>query len=244
MTVIAGFEIPPDLDTPTSLQKQASDLKRTFERETLPPIRANHTLSAEGKKILIANAWIPVLEGVARLQEQERTEFDRAIARTEAALFGTIAGSTDVISTRDAYDRAEQIPNTADGEREATTLLARATTTNDTGLVRAIIATAVSRGWTRFLNDYRDANTGNTGAVEDYLQLRTYDPDASMLAWYVYKTKAPTEIANMTIAGMRELVAGGRTRNPVDVYTDVTRGPVITDSIRDEYARQQGNARR
>lgn len=244
MTVIAGFELPTDLNTPTSIQQQASDLKRTFERQTLPPIRADHTTSPEGKRILIAAGFIPVLEGVARLKERERNAYDVAIVRTQEKLFGTISTGADIISTRDAYDRVEQIPNTADGEREATQLLTRAAATHDDGLVRAILATAVGRGWTRFISAYRDANPGATGPLEDYAQLRHYDPLASQMAHATYNVKPPSEIANMTIAGMRELVAGGSTRNPADVYTDVIRGPEITDSIRDEYARQQANARR
>jgi hypothetical protein len=235
MTVIAGFELPTDLNTPTSLQKQASDLKRTFERETLPLIRADHTTSPEGKRILIAAAFIPVLEGVARIREQELNAYVLAEARTKEALFGTISSSADVISTRDAFDRVEQIPREGRAVK-ANALLKRALTTKDHGLAQAIIATAVAHNWTDFLSTYRDENPGSIGPIEDYTQLRRYDPFESPLAGYTYRVKNPHEIANMTIAGMRELVASGPTRNPADVFTNVSEGIYLNDSMRDQVA--------
>jgi len=245
MSVIAGFEIPANLNTPTSLQTQASDLQRSFEREALPPIRADHTLSAEGKKIVIAAAFIPVLEGVADLQERERREYDRAITRTEQKLFGDVQGDAGLIGTRDAFDRAEQIPNTKDGEREASKLLARATKTNDDGLVRAIIVTAISRGWSRFLDTFLESNAGLKGPLEDYLELRRYDPDSTQMSYYTYRVTAPPEIAGIPLARLREIVAEGPSRKPADVYTNpgIGTGVTITDGQRDEFARQQAAAR-
>jgi len=244
VTVIAGFEIPPDLNTPTGLQAQATELQRSLERDALPPIRADHTLSAEGKKIMIAAAFIPVLEGVADLQDRERREYDRAIARTEQKLFGDVQGDAGVVGTRDAFDRAEQIPNTADGEREASQLLARAMKTNDDGLVRAVIVTAITRGWSRFIEKFMQSNTGLRGALEDYLELRRFNPDNTQLSYYTYKVTAPSEIASIPLARLREIVAEGPTRNPSDVYTNApSRGPVITDAARREYARMEQAAR-
>ncbi len=247
MPTIKGFRYSGDLNVPSDLQAEATQVQREFDL-ALRPIRANTSLTEVGKRILIAAAFIPMHDRVSRLQRDELDRYDRALSRTEAALFGPESGDAmGVVSTRDAFDRVEAL-NSEDAKVRSTKakqLLDRATKTHDEALVRALVATAVEQRWRDFLDHYRASNADLASAIDDYLELRTYDPASSMLAYYTWKLTVPPEIAGVPIARLQEIVDEGATQRPADVYTNpgAGRALTITDSMRDEYARMDAAGR-
>jgi hypothetical protein len=207
MTVIAGYEIPENLNTPTTLQAQATKVQREFDA-ALRTIRANTTTTAQAKRKLIAAAFAPVVEEVARIQRLERDNHDRALATTEAAMFGTTpTGTADVIANRDAFDRAESLPFNDDGHRAAGKLLERAEKTHDDALMRAVLIAALDRGWHDIVDTFRQRNTDVGPALTDYVELRKYDPAVAQLPYATYRVTKPSEVHTDNPAALRAIAS-------------------------------------
>lgn len=212
MGFVAGYQTPADLNTPTSIERQATDLQRQFE-EDLRAIRADTRTTAEGKRVLIAALWAPVAEQVAALQRQEQDSYRAAVARLERRLYGTIDSndSAAIVGTRDAFDRVEKLAvehppiGPLSAEKQAAQLLDRALKTGDQPLVRAIIATAMARGWHDLIGDFVSAHSDLADAVSDMLELRKWDPTETMMAWATFRFPAPPEIAGVTPERAREI---------------------------------------
>jgi len=241
MPTIKGYQYSGDRNVPSDIQAEATQVQRDFEQELLP-IRANTSLTDMGKRILIAAAYLPMQAEVARLQRDELDRFDKALSRTEADLFGKASvDAMGVVSTRDAFDRVERL--WAEDEKvrpaKAKQLLDRATKTHDEALVRALVATAVERQWRDLLDHYRASNADLTGPIDDYLELREYDPATLMMAHYTFKLSTPSEIAGIPIARLQQIVDEGSSQRPADVYASTGAGVTVTDAQRAEYARMQ-----
>jgi len=236
MPTIAGYEIPPNLNTPTSLQAEATRVQREFEQALLP-IRADTTLTAEGKKRAIAGLFAPIVEEVMSIQRRETDRHERALARTEAEIFGASLGAdtAGVVSSRDAFDRAESLPRDKEGLRQGKKLLERAEKTNDEALVRAVLVTALERGWADVVDDFRRRNTDLGPALDRYVTLREYDPSKSQLSFYTYKITAPYEVATTDPARLRAIAAGDGENKPSTTRTPT--GPTITAADRREFER-------
>lgn len=245
MPTIKGYQYSGDLNVPSDLQAEATQVQRDFDM-ALRPIRANTSLTDVGKRILIAAAFIPMHDRISRLQRDELDRYDKALSRTEAALFGPESGDAmGVVSTRDAFDRVERLSNESEKLRpaKAKQLLERATKTHDEALVRALVATAVERRWNDFLSHYRASNSDLSQAIDDYLELRQYDPSTSMLAHYTWRLSTPPEIAGIPLARLQQIVDEGSSQLPADVYTSTGAGVTVTDAQRAEFARQQARNR-
>ena len=218
MGLIAGYTTPPDLNTPTPIEAEASAVQRQFDQD-LAAIRADTRTTAEGKRILIAAAWAPAAERVAALQRQEQQSYQAAVARLERQMYGQIdsSDSAAIVGTRDAFDRVEKmaqdLPPTGplSAERQATQLLDRALKTGDQPLVRAIIATAMARGWHDLIGGFVTAHSDLGDAVSDMLELRKWDPTVTMLAYYTFKFPAPSEISGATTERAHQIADEGTT---------------------------------
>jgi hypothetical protein len=217
---IKGYETPPDLNKPTTYQQRATDAKRDFEVK-LAAIRADTTRTAEAKKQRIAAALAPALDIVHTAKRDELTNYKTAMTRLEKDLFGLPANqtTTDVVSYRDAQDRADTLTLDDVGVRAATDLLERADLSGDTHLTRAIFTRAMRLGWTKVTDAYLDRHPDQRAAVDQYRELRRYDPTTSMMAFYSYKFPAPQELggAEMSAEWAQEIAD-----RPLEAPTDRT----------------------
>ncbi|KTR11067.1 hypothetical protein [Curtobacterium citreum] len=215
MGLIAGYQTSSDINTPTLIEAEATRLQRQFDPE-LAAIRADTGTSQDGKRVLIAAAWAPVADRVAALQRQQQQEYEAAVARLERKMYGQIdsSDSSAIVGTRDAFDRVEKMaqelpPNgPLSAERQAKQLLDRALKTGDQPLVRAIIATAMSRGWNDLIGSFVATHSDLGDAVADMIELRKWDPSVSLMAYYTFNFPAPTEIAGVTPERAHQIADG------------------------------------
>lgn len=232
MGLIAGYQTPPDLNSPTTIEAEATAVQRQFEQE-VRAIRANTLISTAGKRIAIAALFAPAAEKVAALQRQERESYAAAVARLERQLYGTVNtdDSASVISTRDAFSRIESIADDnppsgpVSAEKLAARLLDRATKSGDQPLVRATIATAMARGWHELLSTFVSANSDLADAVSDMIELRKWDPSVTLMAYYTFQFKAPSEIAGATSEQARQIAAEGETTPSSANFVPQPTGP-------------------
>ncbi|WIB16279.1 hypothetical protein DEJ34_03860 [Curtobacterium sp. MCPF17_050] len=231
MGLIAGYTTPPDLSSPTPLEAEATAIQREFE-QALQVIRSDTRTTAEGKRIAIAEIWAPAAERVAALQRRQQESYDSAVARLERQLYGTIdsSDSAAIVGTRDAFDRVEKLaaeqPPTGplSAERQATQLLDRALKTGDQPLVRAIIATAMNRGWHELLAGFVAAHSDLGDPVSNMIELRKWDPAVRMVTYYTFRFPAPHEITGATIERAYE-IADERSNPTSPLGTPQPAGP-------------------
>lgn len=135
-------------------------------------VKADPTLSAEGKQLHINESLTRTRAKLKALEQQERDEIATKLRSAEAAINRTPGySSTDIISFRDAQDRAERIENQGEGDR----VMQRAIASNDTVLAVAVMRRAVESGWTTVYDQFTAAHPSIAEHVEDTAAITQYE---------------------------------------------------------------------
>ncbi|SIR96495.1 hypothetical protein SAMN05445060_1914, partial [Williamsia sterculiae] len=114
----------------------------------------------------------------------------------EKTLFGINAGtSSDVVSYRDAQDRATRILDPDDAQTAYTNALR----SDDKVLAQAILAQALTHNWTAITNDYRSRNPSAASALDDLTQIGQYENNG-MMALMHYMVPGLSTSAPITLA--------------------------------------------
>lgn len=156
--------------------QRSQDAIATY-REQLDSIRADTTLSKNGRRQQIAVIYETAREAVDHAAEKHQWTKNTHRQKLERTVFGpptkTLTGS-DAISWRDAQDRAAKLlpssytdaPDNSVLEAEALTLLNRALQSGDDHLARAIVTVAFDMRWADVADTYAQASNDTDTVVE------------------------------------------------------------------------------
>ena len=144
-------------------------------RAAVERIRSDVTLSREGRRRAIARETITARNTLAQLRSASDTRSAQQRRELEFKLFGlgTRTSGADVISHRDAADRAAECKTPAEARR----LLSRAETTGDQQLARAVFAEAWARhsdmepGWGELGRAYLERRPDDNAAAAELAAL-------------------------------------------------------------------------
>jgi hypothetical protein len=159
-------------DTRTKAAEKVTALRRE-NQQRLQAIRADRDISEEKKQRLIAKAYLDLktaLEG-AQVERDSKTATKRSLL--ERRLYGLPerANASEMISYRDALDRANQIA--ANDEAASLALMKRAQVSGDDLLLRAVLAAAYERQQVDVINGYSAANPKAYADVEELWAIQT-----------------------------------------------------------------------
>ncbi len=136
----------------TSERDKAASVRARYQG-LVERIRASQDLSTEGRARQLAAAYLTTKNELATLHKQEQARVQNRAAELERRVFGPPAGVPDILSVRDAADRAAQIKKPEDARE----LLRRAEQNRDEVLARAVAQTALERGRQAILDKEVDA---------------------------------------------------------------------------------------
>lgn len=174
----------------SSFRADAAKLIEAF-REYEASVKSDPTLTLEGKYQKLDGRKDQLKQAVAALEEHEKTAVASEIQSLERSIGGTAGiGGADIISFRDAQDRASR----ASDAREALIGIRTAITTDDKELARAYVMRAVTERdqnpvtlalgdegtdeWSSVVQTYIDAYPATAQAVSDLFQLRRRERSA------------------------------------------------------------------
>ncbi len=142
-------------------------------------IRANRTLSHEGRQVAMAPVYARAKSQLGDLQAQTEADQAARVVTLHRQAFGVPADPIAAMSYRDAQGRAAAIddPNMADH------LMQRALLTGDELMAKALAQHAADRGWPAVLNRYLDVHPeaaaaltelANTGGLRSFVDVAHY----------------------------------------------------------------------
>lgn len=157
----------------TTYAKDASTIGDSYLRQ-LKEIRADDTLSDEGKRAQIENLYNATK---ARLEEHLKStkgDRDARVTALQRRLFGTVGmTSHDAISYRDATDRASAVAT----EDEAVSMMKSAIVSDDKILQGTLLKRAydakdlTGMPWMNVINTYEAAHPTDADALQELLDL-------------------------------------------------------------------------
>lgn len=121
---------------------------------------------------------------LAALQEKEDTIVADKLRSLERTVLGTVGSDpTEVISYRDATERASAVDDLRTGEE----MMRRALLSGDTGLAKALLNRAVERGWQTVAEAYSAENPAIGTALDDLMRLKRWKDDPqTMTGRWIY----------------------------------------------------------
>lgn len=135
-------------------------------------VKSDKTLSPEGKDDLISGSLNRTRAKLKELEQREHEEIATKLRSAEAAINRAPGyDSTDIISFRDAQDRAERLENYDEGDR----VMQRAIASKDTVLAVAVMRRAVESGWTTVYAQFTAAHPSIAEHVEDTAKITQYE---------------------------------------------------------------------
>ncbi len=181
---------------------------RTRYQGLVERVRSSPDLSTEGRARQLAAAYLQTKAELTALRQQEQERVQRRAAELERRVFGPPVGVPDVLSIRDAADRAAQIKTPGDARE----LLRRAEQNRDEVLARAVAQTALERGrqaalpkeidaWDDTLRDFYGARPHLEQTLQEQAQLeRLQQPEVLS----PYSLMRPGEVTEPALNAMRD----------------------------------------
>ncbi|WP_380161561.1 hypothetical protein [Kineococcus sp. R86509] len=194
----------------TTAQRDLAARAAAIARQSIEAARADTNLSEIGRQRLMAQAYLKARAQMEHLREEETETVRGRRAELERRLFGLDKPTAaDVITVRDAQDRAEAARN-AD---EASKLLARAERIGDQTLARAVAQVSADRGywhtfdeWSRTRPDTHEL-IAELGDIDDLL-----DPTQRVGRDMAFALQVPDELkAYAHNPGQLQKIADGAT---------------------------------
>lgn len=181
---------------------QAATLNASFNA-TVERIRANPTLSPEGKRRQIASAYLDTTAAIQKLQADEKANIEAKRVELNRNVFGTQdTDPSSIIAFRDAQDRADRL-TTAD---EAQRLLDRSMLNGDDTLASAILERALGEAWRNVVDEYTAKNPDRASQLADLSSINNYGSRANVFNTYVaYATPLPAELSGLQPAQIQQL---------------------------------------
>lgn len=176
-------------------------------------IRADTTLTAEGKRLALAKAWAPAKKALAALAEAEVNGARDQLRAVERRVFGvpSYASADKVLAWRDACARADNLPDAAALRRE----LQRARRRGDELLEKAVLGAALERGVRDVVADAAARDSGLAQSLGEMQELSAVDSrEARFERSMGYALAPPPEIAGLGPLGIERLANGDAQAEP------------------------------
>ena len=141
-------------------------------------VAADPNLTDVGKLDQLAPLHQQLGEQLKALRQQEKDVVKTKRESLERAVFGSPAGATvdpaRIVVHRDARDRASQLEHREDAEEAYRSALQY----GDDVLAQAILAKALSRGWSNITDDYLDRHPQSRADLKDLKDLAQYEQNS------------------------------------------------------------------
>lgn len=135
-------------------------------------VRQNSDLTEQAKRQHIEDSRQRAKEELKRLEQSEYAEIEAKKRSADRAIHATAGhDSSDIISFRDAQDRAEQLEDASEANR----VLERAIASGDTTLATAVMRRALSQGWQAIYEKFNAEYPRVAEHVEDLAQIARYE---------------------------------------------------------------------
>ncbi|MGO4205188.1 hypothetical protein AB4Z09_26325 [Rhodococcus sp. TAF43] len=171
------------------------DSIKASHKAQLEAIRKDPRLTAEGKRSELAKAHVASRDQMNELRTQFKTGLAADKLRIQRRLFGSVtADPTDIVSARDAHERASRISS----QQDAITLLERAQITGDTALSRAIFHQAARHNWNEAITTHAETSPGAADGLKELRDL----PEGDMTENLAFALPLPNEFVGMTAKGV------------------------------------------
>ncbi len=185
--------------------EQAHDLRGKWQTR-LDNIRNDNSLSTLGKQRAIARDYATHTSELSRLRDQFQTGRSKRKQDLEKKYFALHAGASaqDVLSYRDALDRARSIKD----EKDAVASMAQANMIGDTILAKALLAHSYAQGWDQAINAWDGKHSAPEGELQQLWNL-THEEElgGSIADEFSFSSMEPTELLNTTPAQRAALAA-------------------------------------
>ncbi|MHA7261905.1 hypothetical protein ACX80W_01745 [Arthrobacter sp. TMN-37] len=167
-------------NAPTNAHQEKALKLRGEYQQWVENIRADRTLSPEGKAQQIARHYLELKPQLERLQAEQNAAQETRLKNLRRELFGMpgTADSHTAIAYRDAMDRAARITD----EDEAARLLGMAEMSGDTWLAKAIAARGFQDGWNGVVNAYADQYPASTSKFQELADLEASGGSSASMA--------------------------------------------------------------
>jgi len=150
--------------------------------DRIAEIESDPNLSDEGKKSATSEAKLLSKDELTRLRAEEESAVNEALDQLERRIEGQVGySSTDIITFRDAQDRAERLKTSDEAER----VLVRAIRSNDRTLAHAVFRRALEANWPTLVKIFADHNPSAAEAAQDMRTLTRFR-DRSMERSVIY----------------------------------------------------------
>jgi hypothetical protein len=141
--------ITMSLDSYADSRRRISQIQSRLD-ETIESLRANTSLSDQGRRAEMAKATLDARKMVERVKTEVVTARTQRRNELTRYLFGLSPEEGGILTMRDARDRAAKL----DGPEAAGAALRQAQLAGDRSLVKAITHVAVDHGWQSVIDDY------------------------------------------------------------------------------------------
>lgn len=151
-----------------NLRDTASKIRNDFATE-VDALNANDKLSMAGKRAELDRREPEYRAKLTELSSRETAALENTRQSLRRQITG-VATDGDVIAFRDAHDRAATL-KTAHDARDA---MSRALDVGDQALAKAILDTAISKGWDGAVTSYTSANPDMATTISDLYDLHRW----------------------------------------------------------------------
>lgn len=162
----------------TDVRNRADNVRTNYEN-AVRQVKDNTSLSDLGKREALQHHYETAKESLSKLRQQEVDLVEDRKQKLSKELFGltgtTSSDPNQIIAYRDAQDRAARIESGDDARR----LLGTAKLSDDKSLVSAILARAVSEGWTSIITEHLKDKPAAEEKLRDLQKLQEYNTFAS-----------------------------------------------------------------
>lgn len=161
-------------NTINRLREEAETLRRQFN-EQVAVLNNDKSISMHGKREIVAELTPQFGSKIDALQEQERDALEKERLSLTRQVFGSAGSGSDVISYRDAHDRAASL-NT---RGEITSAMQRALDANDAVLAQAILQKAINTSVTDAVDAYAAVHPASAEKIRDLADLHAFVNNAA-----------------------------------------------------------------
>lgn len=159
------------------IRAEAANVVDQYAR-TQDEVSRDPNLTDAGKREQLAPIHESATAQLKALRQQERDVVKAKRETLERNVFGLPAGTTSdparLVSFRDAQDRANRLTD----RDEAEAAYKSALRSDDNVLAQAILAQALTRGWSNVTNDYLERNPQSRADLDDLTEIGKYEKNS------------------------------------------------------------------
>lgn len=182
----------PQPSSTNPVHQRALDIAATHDA-AIAKVRADSSLSPDGRAAAMAPHYLRAKTDMAKLQEQTAQDTAQHVARLHRQAFGAPNGAVESMSYRDAVGRADAVNDPS----LAAHLMERAMRMGDELQARALAQRASEMGWHRVLSTYTDTHPDAAAALTELAARSTGAMMQGLADAGHYYVPKPNELAHL-----------------------------------------------